>query len=141
MAFLITDKCIGCAVCTKVCPEGAITGLRNKPHRVIAARCYDCGACGRICPHGAVLDPKGKLCRRIRLRKNWPKPVILRASCISCKICMDACPTACFQLDYTRDTADTIGYPILAKPRKCIACEFCVTECPVDAVEMVTPEA
>ena len=140
MAFFITDRCIGCAVCTKVCPVGAISGLRNKPHQVIEQLCFDCGACGRICPHGAVLDAERNRVRRIRLRKKWPKPVIVREKCISCKICIDACPTACFDLDYTQDTDDTIGYPVLARPRKCIACAFCETECPVDAIQMVKPE-
>lgn len=141
MPFLITDKCIGCAVCTKVCPVAAITGLRNKQHRVIPELCFDCGACGRICPHGAVLDADKNVFKRIRLRKNWPKPVIELGKCISCKICMDACPTGCFGLDYTKDTQDTSGYPVLAKPRQCIACGFCETECPVDAIKMVKPEA
>jgi len=139
MAFFITDRCIGCAVCTKVCPVGAISGLRNKLHRVIAPLCFDCGACGRICPHGAVLDAKRNRVQRIRFRKKWPMPVIVREKCISCKICMDACPTACFDLDYTKETDDTSGYPILARPRRCIACAFCETECPVDAIHMATP--
>lgn len=68
MAFFITDRCIGCAVCTKVCPAGAISGLRNKLHRVIAQLCFDCGACGRICPHGAVLDAERNRVQRIRFR-------------------------------------------------------------------------
>ena len=66
MAYFITDKCIGCAVCTKVCPVGAISGLRNKQHRVIPELCFDCGACGRICPHAAVLDADKNVCKRIR---------------------------------------------------------------------------
>jgi Na+-translocating ferredoxin:NAD+ oxidoreductase subunit B len=140
MAFFITDKCIGCAVCTKVCPVEAITGLRNKQHRVNPEICIDCGACGRICPHGAILDPDRIPCRRIRFRKHWPKPVINRETCISCKICMDACPTACFALDYTKDTRDTNGYPVLARPGRCIACGFCETDCPVTAIKMVAPE-
>ena len=137
MPFKITEKCIGCSVCKKICPVDAVQGEKGKDHNIDVARCIGCGACGRICPQSAVLDENGHTIERIRIRKNWPKPVFDKALCMSCNICLDACPTACLSLKYTLGTDDKKGVPVLARSKDCIACRFCGDECPVDAVSMV----
>ena len=139
MAFTILKECIGCAVCTKVCPVNAISGERNKRHKIDAALCIDCYACGYICPQSAVKDSREQVIQRIRFRKNWPKPKITRDMCMSCTICLDSCPAGCLELTFTRDTSNTNGYPKLARSRACIACGFCAADCPVDAIEMSKP--
>jgi formate hydrogenlyase subunit 6/NADH:ubiquinone oxidoreductase subunit I len=136
MAYSITDKCIGCGLCKKVCPVDCIQGERNKYHKIDEARCIDCGACGKICPQASVLDQDKRLCTRIRFRKNWPKPQIHVDKCMSCKICIDICPVACLALAYTPETTDTFGYPVLDAAQNCIGCELCAVECPVDAITM-----
>ena len=97
--------------------------------------------CGRVCPQEAVLDEKGRICERMRFRSRWEKPVFDNEKCISCTVCIEACPTACLSLWFTRDHENTRGYPILKKERDCIACGICVSECPVDAVKMVAPSS
>ena len=139
MAFTITDKCVGCAVCTKICPSNAISGKRNKRHRIDSARCIDCGACGRICPHEAILDADGKPCRRIRFRKSWEKPVIDTRICISCNICIDACPVRCLSKTVAKDPASKAVFPELSRERDCIACGLCAEDCPVGAIAMKAP--
>lgn len=137
MSFRITDRCIGCSVCKKICPVDAITGDKSKRHKIDERLCIDCYACGYICPQSAVTDAEYHIIQRIRLRKNWPKPRIDETRCMSCVICLDSCPVGCLALSYTKDTADRKGVAVLTNERACIACEFCATDCPVDAIEMI----
>ncbi|MDJ0721906.1 MAG: 4Fe-4S binding protein [Desulfobacterales bacterium] len=140
MAYRITDMCVGCGMCIKVCPTTAISGKPRKRHRVIDNACIDCGACGRICPHHAVLDAIGRKCVRIRRRaSHWPRPLIDYARCVDCRACIDACPVDCLAVAFTQDTDDRRARPMLARPSDCIACHFCALECPADAVTMKPP--
>lgn len=48
-----TGKCIGCGICTKVCPSLAIT-LENKKAVVKLEDCRGCGGCNQRCPVFAI---------------------------------------------------------------------------------------
>ena len=51
------DDCIGCGLCEKVCPYGALDlqdTADGKVARIIPALCKGCGVCGAICPTGAI---------------------------------------------------------------------------------------
>lgn len=137
MSYRITDRCVGCGMCRKICPVDCIAGQPRKRHKVASDRCIDCGACGRLCPHDAVLDGLGRPCKRIRRRAlYWEKPLFDYSLCMSCRVCIDACPAGCLAVTYTEDTQNKKAYPYLSVPSDCVACRFCMLECPVEAVFM-----
>lgn len=49
------DKCVGCTLCAKHCPTGAIMGKVKTPHYIIPDKCISCGACYEVCKFNAVV--------------------------------------------------------------------------------------
>ncbi|MCI0482741.1 MAG: 4Fe-4S binding protein, partial [Candidatus Dadabacteria bacterium] len=48
------EKCTGCTLCAKVCPENCISGETKKVHVIDASRCIKCNACFEACNFDAV---------------------------------------------------------------------------------------
>ncbi|MCX6814576.1 MAG: 4Fe-4S binding protein [Candidatus Aenigmarchaeota archaeon] len=60
---IVTDKCIGCGICTWYCPEGAITlkDVKGKKRAVIDYdHCKGCLICIEVCPQKAITSEKEK---------------------------------------------------------------------------------
>jgi NADH:ubiquinone oxidoreductase subunit F (NADH-binding)/NAD-dependent dihydropyrimidine dehydrogenase PreA subunit len=48
------EKCTGCGLCRKRCPQEAVEGEKKKPHRIIQEKCVKCGICLDQCRFQAV---------------------------------------------------------------------------------------
>jgi NADH-quinone oxidoreductase subunit F/NAD(P)H dehydrogenase (quinone)/NADP-reducing hydrogenase subunit HndC len=49
------DKCTGCHVCFRICPQGAVQGEKKEPHRIDQKKCVKCSACYESCKFGAIM--------------------------------------------------------------------------------------
>ncbi|HOX85533.1 MAG TPA: NADH-quinone oxidoreductase subunit NuoF [bacterium] len=49
-----TDKCTGCTLCARKCPQGAIIGEVKKAHYIIEDKCVRCDICRQNCKFDAI---------------------------------------------------------------------------------------
>jgi NADH:ubiquinone oxidoreductase subunit F (NADH-binding)/(2Fe-2S) ferredoxin len=49
-----TDKCTGCTVCARKCPQNAILGEKQKAHYIIDEKCIRCDQCRLSCKFDAI---------------------------------------------------------------------------------------
>jgi ferredoxin len=59
---LAVDKCIGCCLCTTVCPHAVLAMVERRAQLRDRDACIECGACARNCPAGALTVKAGVGC-------------------------------------------------------------------------------
>lgn len=53
--FEISDKCIGCGKCEKICPQKAIKKGNQNQYMIQQEHCLHCGNCKENCPMNAII--------------------------------------------------------------------------------------
>ena len=60
--YILPDKCQGCGICARECPQGAITGGKRMIHIIDQSKCGKCGICLESCPEkfSAIVKVSGE---------------------------------------------------------------------------------
>ena len=69
---LDSAACVGCAMCTVVCPHGVLEMNRKTVAIVDPDGCMECGACARNCPADALQVTPGVGCAAYIIQ-SWIK--------------------------------------------------------------------
>lgn len=52
--YSINNKCTGCTLCARICPESCITGSPKRKHYIDTDKCIKCGSCYEACKFHAI---------------------------------------------------------------------------------------
>ena len=69
---LDTDACVGCGMCTEVCPHGVLMMEERKVLVADLDACMECGACANNCPAEALRVTPGVGCAAYIIQ-SWIK--------------------------------------------------------------------
>ena len=135
MAYYITEECIGCTVCARLCPVFAISGERKQRHVINPKRCVECGVCARACSQEGIADAAGNKMSKMP-RKDWPRPNIDQSQCSACQMCVDACTKGALSITLPKERGSLDVYAQLSDPKKCVGCGICANMCPLGIITM-----
>ena len=108
--------CLGCDVCSKVCPENAIVKFKNLVY-INQNKCINCELCAIKCPTNSI----------ITIKKNLKFAIIKEEKCDGCGECVKVCPVNAIKKNGGEK------YEVIDET--CIGCGLCIRECPRGAID------
>ena len=138
--------CIGCKLCTRVCPANAIEFLpEEKKIQIHVDRCCFCEQCVDVCPVSCLwmtdqglnssYERKAELVTDSGKKPQGEMPkkgnVVyeIGEGCIGCTKCARLCPVQAISGELKK--------PHVIDPEKCIGCGACADACPVKVIHPV----
>ena len=110
IAHVDTSRCLGCTLCTTVCPKSIISMVPQETRTVVMCHNHDKGADARKACDNACIG-----CRKCE--KNCPVEAIKVKNncaeidysiCTFCGKCAEVCPTHCIKNVYFPDLGETV---------------------------------
>jgi len=152
------DRCIGCNICVKICPEEALklskaivqNGklLKKGIIDIDAGKCTLCGECVVLCPVNAIEMFRNEK-ETIPVIEAEAFPTLLKKIAVnvrncapSCKLaCKESCPTEAITVTIERTkTGEITGIlDVNVDEKKCIFCKKCESACPQTAIQVAKP--
>lgn len=146
----LSNKCIRCGECARVCPTGVIQPSYSPKYLevlwtpILMTRLgycdYSCTLCGEVCPTGAItkLSLERKQKTIIGIAHINEKRCIPWAQGKECIVCEEMCPipekAIKLEKDIVMHSSSEISDVLLPRviPELCIGCGICEYKCPVE---------
>lgn len=149
------ELCVGCKICEKVCPEGAVSEatpplivdgrlVRRGRVDINADKCTFCGECVVLCPLNAIkIEINNE--EKIPVVENNAFPNLIKGISINtnlcsieCKLaCEEKCPRKAIKVILSNDRTKILN--VLVDKQLCIYCKICQAACPKEAITVIKP--